>query len=250
MLFDFGLFKLSGVFLLVIIFPLVQNQWLNLYLFDSNNLSFYRFLYNFSGILFSLIVSTYSYKNFSNYNFLNPNLRCRKLISGKILFVTVTILLITLSLLISNYLFLNIELVTGLFFNINHNFNLALDNQLFMILVFSVLFIFKKTRQYMKGFIILNFFISSSIFWYTKVNNLQIIDKTLFKNFIELENINYSNILLFGSLEIIFYLWSYVSYKTNLSDWIVYKPIKKDILFIMKILFFYLLIAVYYTLLE
>ena len=126
----------------------------------------------------------------------------------------------------------------------------ALDNQLFMILVFSVLFIFKKTRQYMKGFIILNFFISSSIFWYTKVNNLQIIDKTLFKNFIELEDINYSNILLFGSLEIIFYLWSYVSYKTNLSDWIVYKPIKKDILFIMKILFFYLLIAVYYTLLE
>ena len=46
--------------------------------------------------------------------------------------------------------------------------------------------------------------------------------------------------------EILFYFWSYISYKNNISNWIVAKPNKDFFYPVTNILLFYLGIFIYY----
>ena len=65
----FSLLRLSIIILLVILFPLVQKQWLNLYLFDINNLSIYKLLYYLSGLFVPVLVIINSLNKFTYYQF-------------------------------------------------------------------------------------------------------------------------------------------------------------------------------------
>ena len=73
------------------------------------------------------------------------------------------------------------------------------------------------------------------------INKIIISDKFFINNYLPLENLNYINIIFLMTIESIYYLWSYLSYKDNISDWNVPIPSRKNFLFIFRIIFFYLL---------
>ena len=68
--------------------------------------------------------------------------------------------------------------------------------------------------------------------------------KPLFRNH---ENINFVNLLLLLSIEIFYFLWSYISYSSYLSDWSIPRPNKHELMAITNIILFYLLIFLYYS---
>ena len=80
--------RLTIFVLLVILFPLVQNQWLNLYLFDINNFTIYKLLYYLSGLIFPILVFKNSLNKFTYYKFLNNKIKNYHRISGKSLFLS------------------------------------------------------------------------------------------------------------------------------------------------------------------
>ena len=250
MIINFSLVRLSIIFLLVILLPLIQNQWLNLYLFDTNNFSLYKILYSLSGLLCPLLVCVNSINKFTYYKFSKSNIINRIKIKGKSLLITALIPLITLSTIISNYIFINFDLFFKLFISNNYIFSIDIDKQLIFILIISILLIFRKTRLFMKKFILFNFFMISIFIWYSQLNNILINETFFINNFLYFRNTNFINILIFLSIETVYYLWSYISYRTNLSDWIVPIPTKNDISQILKILIFYLLIIFYYSILT
>ena len=250
MIINFSLVRLSIIFLLVILLPLIQNQWLNLYLFDTNNFSLYKILYSLSGLLCPFLVCVNSINKFTYYKFSKSDIINRIKIKGKSLLITVLIPLITLSTIISNYIFINFDLFFKLFISNNYLFSIDIDKQLIFILIISILLIFRKTRLFMKKFILFNFFMISIFIWYSQFNNILINETFFINNFLYFRNTNFINILIFLSIETVYYLWSYISYRTNLSDWIVPIPTKNDITQILKILIFYLLIIFYYSILT
>ena len=246
---NFSLIRLTSIILLVILFPLVQNQWLNLYLFDINNFSIYKGLYYLSGIFFPILICINSFNKFTFYKF-NNNKRKNYEIIGKTLFIIALLLLITFSITISNYIFINIDFIFKILINNNYTFQSDLDKQILFTLIISILLIFKRSRIFMKKFILFNFFISSTFIWYLQLNNILENDKLLINSYLNVENMNFINIFFLLTIEILYYLWSYISYSTNLSDWIVPMPYKTDTKSILNIIFFYLLIIVYYSILE
>ena len=247
---DFSLIRLTLIVFLVIIFPLAQKQWLNLYLFDINQFSFYKLLYYLSGLLCPLLVCRNSIDKFTYYSFTNNNLRINNSIKGKLLLLNIAVFLIALSIFISTYIFINFDFIINLFFDNNYQFTIDIDKQILFILFFSLLLIFKKTKFFIKKFILFNFFLSSIFIWYLQLNNNFLSQKFLINEFIDLNNLNFANIILILSIEVLFYIWSYISYQTNLSDWIVPIPFKNDLKMIFKIFLFYFSIIVYYSILE
>ena len=101
----------------------------------------------------------------------------------------------------------------------------------------------------MKKIILINFFIISCFIWYLQISNTQLTDSLLNINFFRFENINFINILFLLFIEILYYFWSYLSYSTYLSDWKVPVLYKSEITPILKIIVFYLLIILYYSIL-
>ena len=65
-----------------------------------------------------------------------------------------------------------------------------------------------------------------------------------------LNDINLINVLILFAIEISYFTWSFLSYKTNLSDWIVHMPQKGDVIPISNIFIFYLFIIIYYSILT
>ncbi len=249
MIIKFSLVRLSIIYLLVILFPLVQKQWLNLYLFDINNFTIYKFLYYLSGFCVPILVIINSLYKFTYYKFNYHQTNRSDDISGKYLFVISLIVLIILSTLIVNYIYINLKLLLDLFISNNeYLFHFDIYKQIFFIVIISTLLIFKKTKYFIKKLILSNFFIISIIIWYSQVNNSLSIDKIPY-NIIKFENINFLNITFLLAIETIFYLWSYISYDNYLSDWNVPKPYIKEISSILNILMFYLLIFFYYSIL-
>jgi len=61
--------KLLATLTFLLILPFVQKQWLNLYSFNINDISFYSFLYYFSGTICPSLVCLNSQKNYTYYNF-------------------------------------------------------------------------------------------------------------------------------------------------------------------------------------
>ena len=242
----YKLVKLSIVFLLVILLPLTQRQWHNLYLFNSNNFSIYKFLYYLSGLFCPLLVVFYSLDKFTYYKFNIKKVNKNTDIKGKTMLFAVSSVLITLSFLISYQVFISLKLSSNLFIN-NNKFLVYIDinKQILFSVILSILLLFNKLKLIIKKVILINYFIMSIIIWYLEIN------KIIFSDLFSIEtlnflNINFANLLFLISIELFYYLWSYISYGSHLSDWILPSASMHQIRPILKILFFYLIIIIYY----
>ena len=250
MIIKFSLLRLSIITLLLILFPLVQKQWLNLYLFDINNLSIYKILYYLSGFIVPILVIINSLDKFTYYKFNfhkknNNNFD----ISGKFLFLITLVILSILSILISNYIFINLKIILNLLISNNEYLvQFDIDKKILFVVIISIFLIFKKTKFLLKKITLINFFIFSIINWYSQINNSSLNDVIPFYIF-KFGNINFVNIVFLLAIETMFYLWSYISYNSYLSDWNVPKPHMKEITPILNIIMFYLLVILYYSIL-
>ena len=196
-----GSVRLYITFLLVILFPLVQKQWLNLYLFDINNFTIYKLLYYLSGFIVPILVVINSLNFFTYYKFNYLKKKNITNISGKLLFFISSIVLILLSILISSYIFLNFKIILDLFLTANkHLVDFNIDKQILFILVIAILLIFRKTKLFIKKITLINFFIISSLIWYTQINSILLKD-IIQINIFKFENINFLNIIFWFLLK-------------------------------------------------
>ena len=250
MIIKFSLLRLSIITLLLILFPLVQKQWLNLYLFDINNLSIYKLLYYLSGLIVPILVIINSLDKFTYYKFnFHKKNNNNSDISGKFLFLITLVILSILSILISNYIFINLKIILNLLISNNEYLvQFDIDKKILFVVIISIFLIFKKTKFLLKKITLINFFIFSIINWYSQINNSSLNDVIPFYIF-KFGNINFVNIVFLLAIETMFYLWSYISYNSYLSDWNVPKPHMKEITPILNIIMFYLLVILYYSIL-
>ncbi len=250
MIIKFSQLRLFIIILLIILFPLVQKQWLNLYLFDINNLSIYKLLYYLSGLFVPILVLINSLNKFTYYkfNFLKKNIY-KYDITGKSLFLITLVISSLISILISQYIFINLKIFLNLFMSNNEYLvQFYSDKQILFVVIISILLLFEKTKFIIKKIALTNFFIISIISWYSQINNFSLKDVIPFYIF-KFGNIYFLNIVFLLAIEIMFYLWSYISYNSNLSDWNVPKPYAKEVTPIIYIFMFYLLIILYYSIL-
>ena len=235
---------------LLLIIPLVQKQWFNLYLFNINNLSFYSILYYLSGIICPTLIGLNSLNNYTNYKFSEKKIYSEKIIKGKALLSLVAINLIFLSFIISDYIFINFDFISNLFFEEIKLQKPDIFQLCFFILLISILLIFKKSRLLFKKLILVNFILISFYIWYLQINNINIDDHFHIYRYFGLNDTNLSNVFILVTIEISYFIWSFLSYKTNLSDWIVHSPRKGDMDPILSIFIFYFFIIIYYSILT
>ena len=241
--------RISIIFLLVIFFPLIQKQWLNLYLFNINNFTIYKVLYYLSGLIVPILVIINSLDNFTNYKFNQHYKNKNDYIGGKLLLLITLIVSTLLSILITHYLLINLQIFLNLLISNNEyllQFNV--DKKILFVMIISIFLLFKKTKIIIKKIILTNFFVFSIINWYSQINSSFLINVIPFYN-LQLGNMNYINIALLLAIEIVYYIWSYISYSSYLSDWSFPRPYFHDISPILNIVLFYLLIILYYSIL-
>jgi len=148
--------KLLVTLSFLLILPFVQKQWFNLYSLNINNISFYSILYYLSGAICPSLVYLNSLKNYTYYKFTKDRTHSIRIIKGKRLLFLVTINLIFLSYLITEYIYINFDLVFNLFLE---GINLPkpdIPQLSFLILLVSILLIFKKSRFLLKKIILVN----------------------------------------------------------------------------------------------
>ena len=235
-------------FLLII--PFMQKQWFNLYLFNFNNFSLYSILYYLSGIICPSLICLNSLKNYTYHKFNKNKIYSKKSIKGKSLFFLVVINLIFLSYSTIDYIYMNFDLLSNLFFE---GFNLQkpdvfLLNLLMTLIVF--LLIFKKSRVLIKKLILGNFILISFYIWYIQINNINIDDQFHIYRYFGLNNLNLINVFILVALEISYFTWSFLSYETNLSDWMVRLPQKRDFAPFLNMFIVYFFIIIYYLILT
>ena len=241
--------KLLVTILFLLILPLVQKQWFNLYLFNINNISFYSILYYLSGTICPSLVCLNSLRCYTYYDFNENNIYSKNIITGKRLFFLVAINLIFLSYFIAEYLYINFDLIFNLFFE---GINLPKPDIIqlsFFILLISSLLIFKKSRFLLKKIILVNFILISLYLWHIQINNINLDDQFHIYKYFGLNDLNLINLFILVTIEISFFTWSFLSYKTNLSDWIVGKPQKGDFIPVLNMFIFYFFIVIYYSIL-
>ena len=241
--------KLFVTILFLLILPLVQKQWFNLYLFNRNEISFYSILYYLSGTICPSLVCLNSLKYYTYYEFNKNNIYSKNIITGKRLFFLVAINLIFLSYFIADYIYINFDLIFNLFLegiNIPRLDTLHLSLLIFLI---SILLILKKSRFLLKKLILINFILISLYLWHIQINNINVDDQFHIYRYFGLNDLNLINIFILVAIEISFFTWSFLSYKTNLSDWIVQKPQKGDVIPILNMFIFYFFIIIYYSIL-
>jgi len=169
--------KLLVTISFLLILPLVQKQWFNLYLFNINDISFYSILYYLSGTICPSLVCLNSLKNYTYYNFNKNKIYSKNIITGKSLFFLVAINLIFLSYFIADYIYINFDLVFNLFIE---GINLPKPDILqliFFIFLISILLIFKKSRFLLKKIILVNFILISLYLWHIQINNINVDDQ-------------------------------------------------------------------------
>ena len=241
--------KLLVTILFLLLFPLVQKQWFNLYLFNINDISFYSILYYLSGTICPSLVCLNSLRCYTYYDFNKNNIYSKNIITGKRLFFLVAVNLIFLSYFITDYLYINFDLIFNLFFE---GINLSKPDIIqlsFFILLISSLLIFKKSRFLLKKIILVNFILISLYLWHIQINNINLDDQFHIYKYFGLNDLNLINLFILVTIEISFFTWSFLSYKTNLSDWIVRKPQKGDITPVLNMFIFYFFIVIYYSIL-
>ena len=239
------LIKLS--FLLIL--PFIQKQWLNLYSLNTNNISFYSILYYLSGAICPSLVYVNSLKNYTYYNFTRDNFHSVKIIKGKRLLFLVAINLIFLSYLIADYIYINFDLIFNLFFEGINISKPDIPQLSFFIFLISILLIIEKSRFLLKKIILVNFILISFYLWHLQINNISVDDQFYIYRYFGLNDLNLINLFILVAIEISFYTWSFVSYKTNLSDWIVANPKQRDFIPFLNIFIFYFFIIIYYSIL-
>ncbi len=242
--------KLIVTLSFLLILPFVQKQWFNLYSLNINDISFYSILYYLSGAICPSLVCLNSLKNYTYYNFKKDKINSKKVIKGKRLLFLVAINLLFLSYLIADYIYINIDIIFNLFLE---GINLPkpdIPQLSFFIFLISILLIFKKSRFLLKKIILVNFILISLYFWHLLIKNISVDDQLHIYRYFGLNDLNLINIVFLVLIEISFYTWSLVSYKTNLSDWIVPKPQKSDFIPFLNIFIFYFFIIIYYSILT
>ena len=242
--------KLLVTFSFLLILPFVQKQWFNLYLLNINDLSFYLILYYLSGAICPSLVYVNSLKNYTYYNFTKDKIYSTRTIKGKRLLFLVAINLISLSYLITDYIYINFDLIVNLFLEGINIPKPDIPQLSFFIFLISVLLIFKKSRFLLKKIILVNFILISLYLWHLQINHINVDDQFHINRYFGLNDLNLINLFILVAIEISFYTWSFLSYKTNLSDWIVHKPQKGDIIPFLNIFIFYFFIIIYYSILT
>ena len=242
--------KLLVTLSFLLILPFVQKQWFNLYSFNINNISFYSILYYLSGAICPSLVCLNSLKNYTFYNFNRNKIQSKKIIKGKRLLFLVAINLIFLSCLIADYIYINFDLIFNLFLEGNNIAKPDIWQLSFFIFLISILLIFKKSRFLLKKIILVNFILISFYIWHLQINNISIDNQFHIYRYFDLNDLNLINIFILVAIEISFFTWSFLSYKTNLSDWIVRQPQKGDIIPVLNMFIFYFFIIIYYSILT
>ena len=241
--------KLLVTLSFLLILPFVQKQWFNLYSLNINDISFYSILYYLSGAICPSLVCLNSLKNYTYYKFNKEKIHSIKIIKGKRLLFLVAINLIFLSYLIADYIYINFDLIFNLFLEGINVPKPDIPQLCFFIFLISILLIFKKSRFLLKKIILVNFILISLYLWYLQVNNINVDDQIHIYRYFGLNDLNLINLFILVTIEISFFTWSFLSYKTNLSDWIVRKPQKGDIIPVLNMLIFYFFIVIYYSIL-
>ena len=231
------------------LFPIVQDQWLNIFLLNEFEFSYYSILYFLSGLLFPIIVIKNSLSNFFDYKFNYNKLQSKNLkYIGFLVFFTIlilSILIISYLIFLINYIFPQIEL------NIYLNFKL----KILILLILMILLLINQTKRFIKKLFLLSFFVTCFINWFIYYLNLQGIEIYINKyisnnNYYEFNNLNIFNILYLFFFEIFYYIWSFITYQNNLSDWSITHPKKSDFIPLSKITIFYLGVLIYYLIFK
>jgi len=234
----------------LLILPFVQKQWFNLYLFNISDISFYSILYYLSGTICPSLVCLNSLKDYTYYNFNKNKIDSNNLIKGKSLLILVAINLVLLSFLIANYLYINLDLIFNLFLEGINVPKPDIPYLSFFIFLISILLIFKKSRFLLKKIILVNFILISLYLWHLHINNISVDDQLHIYRYFGLNDLNLINLFILVAIEISFYTWSFLSYKTNLSDWVVPRPQKVDVIPFLNIFIFYFFIIIYYSIIT
>lgn len=232
------------------IFPFIQKQWFNLHLFNVNNFSLNSLLYYISGGVWPLIISFISLNSFTYYKFNSFEGNCKYLVNGKKLLFLVFVTLIPLSFLFSIYIQKNVQLFFSLFFDKTYFSNIDAFQHFLFIFLTSTLLLFNKSRLLIKKLILINFFTFSSLIWFCKVNSDYLENRLSILEYTGLHQIENINIVLLFSIECFYFLWSLISNNNNLSNWSLKIASKNEILPLLYIIFFYLLMFIYYSILD
>ena len=226
-------------------FPIVQDQWLNIFLLNKIEFSIYSILYFISGFLFPVIVIKNSLRYFFDYKFNTNKLKLNKIKNiSYLIFSTVLIL----SILIIKYFKITLGLIIPqIDLNIFFNIRIQIISSLSLIL----LLFFNKAKRALKKILLLNFFIICFINWTNHfivlIGNDIFINKYISDNiYLDFKTLNIHNIIYLFILEILFYLWSFLTYQNNISDWSISYPTNKDLKPIFNIIIFYLGVLTYY----
>jgi len=158
--------------------------------------------------------------------------------------------LIFLSYLIADYIYMNFDLFFNLFLEGINISKPDIPELSFFIFLISILLIFRKSRVLLKKIILINFILISLYLWFLQINNISFDDQFHIYSYFGLNDLNLINLFILVAIEISFYTWSFLSYKTNLSDWVVTKPQKGDVIPFLNIFIFYFFIIIYYSLLT
>jgi len=221
-----------------------------LYLFNISDISFYSILYYLSGIICPSLVCLNSLKSYTYYEFNKNNIYSKNIITGKSLFFLVAINMMFLSYFIVDYIYINFDLIFNLFFEGINRSNPDILQLSFFIFLISILLIFKKSKYLLKKIILVNFILISLYLWHLQIINISLDDQFHIYRYFGLNDLNLINLFILVAIEISFYTWSFLSYKTNLSDWIVPKPQKGDVIPILNMFIFYFFIIIYYSILT
>jgi len=227
----------------------VQDQWLNIFLLNKFEFSYYSILYFLSGFLFPIIVINNSLNNFFDYKFSSNKYEINKLRSIGY-FVTFTLLI--LSILIIRYFIFSLNYIIPQI-DLNSYFDIKL--KILLLLIVMVLLLINKTKRIVKRLFLVIFFIIFFINWSTYYLNLHGIDNFIIKyisdnNYYDFYNLNILNISYLFILEIFYYFWSYITYQNNLSDWSITIPKRVDFIPLSKITIFYLGVLIYYLIFK
>ena len=242
--------KLLVTLSFLLILPFVQKQWFNLYLFNINDDNFYLILYYLSGTICPSLVCLNSLKNYTYINFNKNKIYRKNIIEGKGLFCLVVLNLIFLSYFITEYIYINFDLICNLFLDYINLSKPDFFQLSFFMFFISILLIIKKSRLLFKKLILVNFILISFCLWHLQVNNISVDDQFHIYRYFGLNDLNLINIFILIAIEISYFTWSYLSYKTNLSDWNVRTPQKVDIIPLLNMIIFYFLIVMYYSILT
>ena len=210
-------------------------------LLDESDFSYYSILYYFSGLLFPLIILNNSIRNHINYRFesnLNPQKK-----DIKFLFYVLIIILIPLSFLITKYFTLSFNFIKNILISKGY---IDIKYEILIILVVILLLSINKTKNKLKNLFIINFFLNSIFIWSNYFLNIYGINNFTNEYMLDFKTLNIINIIYLYIIEILFYLWSYLTYNNNLSNWSVPYPSNSELKPIFKITIFYFGILVYY----